>query len=94
MSKEYKEDTQAIEISFAAMVHISNENYKRLHNVVSDICKEYEKHHPDRIMWLFGEGGKVLVHPLALSDDEPIPMDMSILSMECAERERYEGERS
>ena len=89
---EYKATTSAIEVSFAEPVMISRELEVRLHDVISDICKEYEKAHPDRVMWLFGYGQKMLVSPVMIGDDEPIPFDETTLSIECAERERYDKE--
>lgn len=89
MSKEIKEDTSAIEITFGAPVHITREQEKRLQDLISDICDDYEKRHPDRAMWVFGYGSKMLCSPFMLSDDEPIPFDDSVLSIECAERENY-----
>lgn len=94
MDKLSQEDTQAIEVSFAAPVHISDKNYRRLMQVISDICDEYESAHPDRVMWVFGTGGKMLFNPYTLGDDEPMDFDMSVLSIECAERENYDYQAS
>lgn len=85
--------TTAIEVSFAEPVNISREHERALHDVIEAICKEYEAAHPDRVMWVFGYGAKMMCHPMMISDDEPIPFDDSVLSIECAERERYDGER-
>lgn len=90
---EERENKHRIEIDFAAPVHISLEHQQRLVNLVGEICKGYEAKHPDRIMWPMGIGAKLTVHPMALSDDEPIPFDDSVFHIDCAERERYEGER-
>lgn len=90
---ELKEDTTSIEVSFAAPVYISNENQKRLMAVLDDICKEYETRHTDRVMWTFGYGQKMLTNPFLVDDDHPMEFDESTLSIECAERERYAGER-
>ena len=89
MADEYREDTVRIEVSFAAPVNISQDQQQRLVELIGEICKGYEQMHPDRVMWPFGIGAKMLCSPFMLSDDEPIPFDDSILSIECAERENY-----
>lgn len=89
---EIREDTSAIEITFAAPVHITRDQQKRLHDLLTEICGDYENRHPDRTMWVFGYGAKMLCSPFMLSDDEPIPFDDSVLSIECAERENYDYE--
>jgi hypothetical protein len=35
-----------------------------------------------------------MCNPMWIEDDQPIPFDDSVLSIECAERERYESEKS
>ena len=42
----------------------------------------------DRVMWPFGQSFKMTVHPLMLSDDEPIPFDESCYEIEVVEREK------
>lgn len=89
-AEQYREDTSAIEISFAAPVHLGREHQRRLVDLIGEICDAYEAKHPDRVMWPFGIGQKMLCNPLMLSDDEPIPFDESVFSIECAERENYD----
>lgn len=90
MDKTYREDTSAIEITFAAPVNLSDDHCRRLVALISEICDAYEVMHPDRVMWPFGIGQKMLCNPMMLSDDEPIPFDESTFSIECAERENYD----
>lgn len=77
-----------IEINFPVDVKIDKEHFKKLNDVVSAICKDYVREHPDRVMWPFGQGFKMTVHPMMLSDDEPIPFDESCYEIEVAEREK------
>lgn len=79
--------TNRIEINFPVDVEISEANYRRLDKVLRHICDDYEKTHPDRVMWPFGMGDKMLVNPLMLGDDEPIPFDGNVYAVEIAERE-------
>lgn len=89
-----KETISAIEVSFAEPVHITDDQQRRLHDLISEICDGYRAAHPDRTMWLFGYGSKMMCNPMWISDDEPIPFDDAVLSIECAERERYEADPS
>ena len=84
--KEYAEDTGQIEITFPVMVHVTNDQFHRLLDIVDEICKGYENRHPDRVMWSAGIGGK----PLNIWDDDALDFDMSVLNIECAERENYD----
>lgn len=91
--EEIKEDTSAIEITFAEPVNITRYQQLRLVELIGEICRDYEARHPDRTMWVFGIGQKMLCSPFMLSDDEPIPFDESTLSIECAERENYQYDK-
>ena len=73
-----------IEVSFAAPVLLPDDFHKRLMDMLSEVCKSYESEHLDRVMWVFGVGGKMLWR----EPEEP-DCDMSVLSIEVAERERY-----
>ncbi len=84
------DDIRAIEVSFAVPVELTQQDQQDLVTLLSRICDRYEGQHPDRVMWPFGIGFKMLVHPLKLSDDEPIPFDESVFSVECTERENYD----
>jgi len=84
----------SIEIYFPCEVEVSNKQMRGIDTVLASICADWEAKHPGRIMWPFGCGAKMLANPLALSDDEPIPFDESVLQFEVAEREAYAGERN
>lgn len=58
-----------IEINFPVDVKIDKEHFKKLNDVVSAICKDYTREYPTRVMWPFGQGFKMTVHPMMLSDD-------------------------
>lgn len=89
-----REDTFALEISFGGVgVNISREAHARIVDAVSLICAEYEARHPDCVMWPAEFGAKMLRHPMALSDDEPIPFDESVEVIGCCCRERFDDER-
>lgn len=89
-----REDTFAIEISFGGVgVNVSREAHSRIVDAVSLICAEYEERHPDCVMWAAEFGAKMLRHPMALSDDEPIPFDDSVEVIGCCCRERFDDER-
>lgn len=81
---------RAIEVNFAEPVELTQQDQQELVALLSRICDRYEGRHPDRVMWPFGIGFKMLANPLMLSDDEPMPFDESIFSIECAERENYD----
>ena len=83
---------RALEITFGAEVEITNKNLQDLELILADIAERYEAAHPGRIMWSFGQGSKMLINPLMLSDDEPIPFDDSTYHIEMAEREGYPEE--
>lgn len=77
-----------IEATFPVPVELSQEHQKALDQILGAICAEYVKANPDRVMWVFGVGSKMLCNPLMLSDDEPIPFDDSVFHFEIAEREK------
>lgn len=78
---------RSIEVSFAVPVEMTNQDQQELVTLLGRICDRYQVEHPDRVMWPFGIGSKMLVNPLMLSDDEPIPFDDAVFSVECAEQE-------
>lgn len=83
-------DIARINISFPVPVAITAEAQRFLDEALTAICEDYELEHPDRVMWTFGQGGEP---PPGFMFDEPRgAWDMSILNIEIAERERYEGE--
>lgn len=93
---ELREDTAAIEVTFPSPVHISREHQGQLMDLVGKICDSYEDAHPDRVMWAAGYGGKITSMPITREDEEagvPLSFDMSVLSIDCSERERYDTDR-
>lgn len=93
MEEEYCENTTAIEVTFPVAVNLSDDQQRRLVEVIGGICKEYERNHPDRVMWAAGIGGRMLTNPFMVDDEHPMEFDMAVFSVECCERERFEGER-
>lgn len=85
--------TSAIEITFAAPVNLSAEYQQRLVELIDEICNEYERDNPDRVMWPAGVGQKMLTNPFMVDDDHPMQFDETTFSVECFERELFEGER-
>lgn len=83
-----------IEITFPVALVVKDEHLQAIDEILSKVSRDYEAANPGRIMWPFGHGAKMLVNLLMLSDDEPIPFDDSVYSIEVAEREAYEGERN
>jgi hypothetical protein len=81
------EGVRSISVSFGAPVEISAEHQQRLVSLVGEICDAYEDTHADRTMWPAGIGGA----PSGLWGGRP-EFDMSVLSIDCCERERFEDE--
>jgi hypothetical protein len=81
---------RCIEITFPEEVEVSDDDEKKIVEAISAICDRYEEANPDRVMWPFGIGFKMLANPMMLSDDEPIPFDLQTFSIECSERENYD----
>lgn len=79
-----------IEIRFPVDVTLAKQDLERLHKWLDAVCARYERAHPDRVMWCFGYGSKMPANPMMLSEDEPIPFDDSVYSIEIAERENYD----
>ncbi|WP_374572599.1 hypothetical protein [Phenylobacterium sp.] len=87
------EDTRSILVTFPAPVEISREIERALHDLVHTICKGYEAGHPGRVMWVAGFGGLITSMPITAEDEAagvPLSFDMSVLSIDCAEREDYD----
>lgn len=78
-----------IQVTFGAPVDLTRDQEGRLHDLIGEICEGYEATHPDRIMWVAGYGGL----PMNIHDDDKLDFDMSVLSLDCAERERYDTDR-
>ena len=91
--EEYREDTVSISVSFPVPVHLSREHQGRLIDLIDEICRAYEKRHPDRTMWAAGMGGAITSMPITKEDEEngvPLEFDMSVFAIECCERENYD----
>ncbi len=84
------ETTTAIEVTFAAPVHLSQSHQTRLFDLIGDICKAYEAEHPERTMWTACIGQKMLSNPFMVDDDHPMQFDESVFVVECFERENYD----
>ena len=85
----------AIEITFPVPVVLSREHEKRLVEVVSAICDDYEAAHHDRVMWPFGIGAKITYMPMTHEEEKERGMefDDGVFSITVSERERYFPER-
>lgn len=83
--------THAIEIIFPVPVVLSRDHEKRLVEIVSAICGEYEAAHHDRVMWPFGIGSKITYMPMTREEEKErgIEFDDHIFSITVSERERY-----
>ena len=80
-----------IEVDFPLPVELSNEMQRGLMEAVGRICEDYNRAHPDRVMWPFGVGSKITRMPITAEEEAQfgIQFDDSVLHIEVAERERY-----
>lgn len=76
-----------IVIDFPVGVTVSREAHHLLVDAASIICHAYEQENPGRIMWPAEFGSQMLVDPMSISDDEPIPFDDTVEHIGCCERE-------
>jgi hypothetical protein len=83
-----------LEINFPVEMEVTREHLQLLEEIACKVCALYETQHPGRIAWAFGQGQKMLIHPMAIEDDKPIPFDESTFEIQVAEREAYPGERN
>jgi hypothetical protein len=81
---------QQIRIDFAAPIELSDDQVQAVVAIAAWICDAHMGRNPGRVMWPAGIGQLMTVHPLMLSDDEPIPFDPSVFHIECAEREDFD----
>lgn len=81
---------RAVEINFPMPVVLDGDTEQFLVSVADRVCKAWEAEHPDRTAWPAGIGGKLLCHPMMLSDDEPMPVDMEVFAIDCHERENFD----
>ena len=47
-----------IEISFPVDIDLDEDLDRSLHSILNQICLEYERQHPGRVMWVSGYGCK------------------------------------
>lgn len=81
-----------IKVAFPFEVEMPKAAHRALHDAIEIMCAEYERTHPDRVMWAAGEGG---TPPPGFFFDAPKgDWDMSVLNIEVAERERYDTDRA
>jgi hypothetical protein len=76
-----------IEINFPCDIEPSDEWYRRLDTLMTELTDEYELEHPGRIMWVSGYGDKILWR----EPEEP-EFDKSIYEITITEREGYPKE--
>lgn len=75
-----------LQISFPMAVQVSDDDLRVLSALADEICRRHERANPGRVMWPFGQGYKMLCHPIAIPDGEPIPFDENVYEVECSER--------
>ena len=80
----------SIHVTFPTPVEVPDETYRTLIELIDEICGGYEAANPDRVMWPAGIGGAPRGNWFV---DDDFDFDMSVLSFECAERERFDGEQ-
>lgn len=59
---------RGIEITFPVDVEVTDGFYQKLDALLGEVCKQYVKTHPGRVMWVFGQGYKMT--PLTYSPRE------------------------
>ena len=83
---------RSIEINFPTPVELPEGFERVLDALINVVCLQYQREHPDQVMWPAGHGAKMLCNPMALSDDEPIPFDHSVYCIDVACREDLHGD--
>lgn len=83
--------TYKIEINFPVAVDVDDKNSQAIMEAVSNICKEYQKRNPHRVMWPAGAGSKMLTNPFMTDDEHPMKYNDTILEISCWERENYDA---
>lgn len=84
---------RGIEITFHVDVEVPDSLYRALNELVGIVCKEYEKTHPDRVMWAFGQGNKITYMPMTKEEEDAgkgIEFDENTYAIEVAERANYD----
>lgn len=80
-----------IEITFPEPVEIASDTYRAFVELADEVCRDYEAANPQRIMWPAGIGGKMTGN--WMFDDDDLEFDMTVLAIDCSERERFDDER-
>lgn len=83
-------EIQTIEISFPVGVELTSTEEHAFVMLTNQVCDRWERANPDRVMWPFGIGQKMLSNPYTIGDDEPFEFDESVFQIECSERENYD----
>ncbi len=84
---------RGIEVSFPVDVDVPDSFYRALSELIGLVCEEYEKTHPDRVMWPAGQGNKITYMPMTKAEEDAgkhLEFDDSIFAIEVAERENYD----
>lgn len=76
-----------IEISFPVQVEVPKGFNRKLNDLVKEVCIDYEKKNPNRVMWPFGSGSKNNLHAND-SRRRKTQIDDSIYCIEVAERQK------
>lgn len=90
---ECREDTLRIEVDFPRKVFVADRTFQRLVDCVSEICKDYEKMHPGRVMWPAGIGSKITYMPMTKEEEDAgrhIEFQDDTLHVEVCERMDYD----
>lgn len=82
------ETIRQIQVTFPCPVELPAKWVEQFVEAVDQICKNYERQNPSRVMWPFGVGSKPLYNWHAIADGEQ-EFDSSTLHIEVAEREDY-----
>lgn len=81
-----------IVIDFAASVELADDMQQAIVKLASIVCDDYERAHPDRVMWPFGIGQLPTYIPMTREEEEAgrhLEFDETVFSVDCHERERY-----
>ena len=81
-----------IEISFPTEVALPDGFERALDALVGMVCEQYQREHPNEVMWPAGFGSKMLSNPYMMGDDEPMKFDDSTYAIDVSCREDYYGE--
>jgi DNA-directed RNA polymerase subunit RPC12/RpoP len=82
-----KNTISEMEITFPTPVDLPSEVQRGMEDLLQPICDKHMQEHPDRVMWVFGQGSK----PLWREPDEP-EWDDEVYMIEIAERKAHPKE--